>query len=92
VRSLYGFAGKPDVSSLPAHGFGDVTPFYEDAVRWAKAYGLADGYADLTFRQKLNITRGQAARIFYNLARSKPPWADTMTAPANMLFKTNLGP
>jgi hypothetical protein len=60
-------------------------------VTWAKANGLADGFAsDNTFRQKLNINRGNASRIMYGLARSPDAWADTMVAPSNMLFKSNL--
>jgi hypothetical protein len=43
TRSLYNFAGAPDVSGLPAHGFNDVTPFYNDAATWAKANGLVNG-------------------------------------------------
>ena len=90
TRSLYGFAGAKDVTGLPAHGFDDVTPFYEDAVTWAKANALADGFPDNTFRQTNNITRGNSSRLFYNLAQSKPAWADTMAAPPNMLFKANV--
>ena len=92
TRSLYNFAGAQNVSGLPAHGFGDVTAFYEDAVKWAKAYGLADGFTDNTFRQGDNINRGNAGRTFYNTAQTKPAWADTMAAPPNMLFKNNLTP
>lgn len=87
TRSLYGFAGMVDVSGLPGHGFGDVTPFYEDSVTWAKANGLADGFDDDTFRQRLAISRGNASRIPYNLARSPDAWDDWATAPVSMLFQ-----
>jgi hypothetical protein len=90
TRSLYNFAGAPDVSGLPPHGFSDVTPFYDDAVTWAKANGLANGFGDNTYRQTNPITRGNASRIFYNTAQTKAAWDDTMTAPPNMLFKSNL--
>jgi hypothetical protein len=60
-------------------------------VRWAKANGVFDGFAsDNTFRQKLNISRGSASRTFYNTAQTPAAWADTMSAPPNMLFKSNL--
>jgi hypothetical protein len=96
TRSLYGFAGAPSISEpqpLDPHGFADVTAFYGDAVTWAKANGLADGFtADNTFRQKLNISRGSASRTFYNTAQTPAAWGDTMVAPPNMLFKNNLAP
>ena len=87
TRSLYGFVGAPDVSSLPAHGFTDVTPFYDDAVRWAKANGLADGFANGTFRQKDDISRGNTARIVYNTALHPDAWLDPDLAPRSMLFR-----
>ncbi|MEL7207681.1 MAG: S-layer homology domain-containing protein, partial [Actinomycetota bacterium] len=92
TRSLYAFAGSPDVSGLPAHGLTDVTAFYENAVRWAKGNGLADGFPDNTYRLGDDIVRGNASRIFYNTAQSPAAWDDTMTAPANMLFRNNLLP
>ena len=92
TRSLYNFAGMPDVSGLPPHGCSDVTAFYDDAVTWAKANGLADGYDDNTFRQNNPITRGNASRIFYNTAQSPAAWDDPSTAPPNMLFRPNITP
>jgi hypothetical protein len=77
-------------SVFPTHGFSDVSPFFEDAVRWTEAQGIFDGFPDLTYRQNNPINRGNASRTAYNLAQTKPAWADTMTAPANMLFKSNL--
>ena len=72
--------------------FTDVTLFYDDAVKWAKAKALADGFPDNTFRQNNNINRGNASRTFYNTAQTPAAWADTMTAPPNMLFRNNLAP
>jgi len=92
TRSLYNFAGAPDISGLPAHGFSDVTPFYADAVAWAKGNGLADDFPGGTYNQNDDINRGNASRIFYNTAQTKPAWADTMAAPPNMFFKNNLAP
>ena len=92
TRSLYNFAGMPDVTGLPPHGFGDVTPFYENAVRWAKGNSLADGFPGGTYNQDDNINRGNASRIFYNTAQTPTAWADSMAAPPNMLFQDNLTP
>ncbi|MEL7207136.1 MAG: S-layer homology domain-containing protein, partial [Actinomycetota bacterium] len=88
TRSLYGFVGNPPPGG--PHGFTDVTPFYENAVRWAKNNGLADGFADNTYRLANNIIRGNASRIFYNTAQTPTAWADESTAPNNMLFRPNL--
>jgi hypothetical protein len=89
VRGLFGLAGEPTGS--PPHGFTDVTPFYDAAVSWAKANGLADGFNDNTFRHSKNITRGNGSRIFYNLAQSPMAWDQGgLNAPANVLFKTNI--
>ena len=51
-------AGAPDVSAFPGYGFSDVSLFFEDAVRWAKANGLFDGFPDDTFRQNNPTSRG----------------------------------
>ena len=92
IRTLYGFAGSPDPGVVP-HGFTDVGPFYNAAVTWAKAHGLVNGYAvDNTFRQRNNITRGDASRTAYNLAQTPAAWDDPGAAPLNMLFQDNIAP
>ena len=91
IRSLYGFAGSQNVSGLSAHPFTDVTPFYEDAVTWAKARGLADGLPNDTFRQNNNINRGNASRTVYNLAQTEPAWGlSNSQIPIAMIIKTNI--
>ena len=91
IRTLYGFAGSPDPGVVP-HGFTGVGPFYNDAVTWAKAHGLVNGYDDNTFRQRNNITRGDASRTAYNLAQTPAAWDNPGTAPPNMLFQDNTAP
>ena len=88
IRSFYGFAGAPDVTGLPDHGFTDVTLFYDDAVTWAKANGLADGYPDNTFRQNNNINRGNASRIFSNTAQTPTAWDDPVHRPTQHALPT----
>ena len=41
--------------------------WYADAVRQMAGFGLVSGYADGTFQPGANITRGQMAKILYNL-------------------------
>ncbi|MEL7209588.1 MAG: S-layer homology domain-containing protein, partial [Actinomycetota bacterium] len=89
IRSMHGYAGAVDVTGFPAHGFGDVTPYYEESVTWAKANDLADGFGDGTIRLFININRANASRISYNLAQTEAAWFDTMDAPDAMLFRPN---
>jgi hypothetical protein len=66
VRVLYRRAGSPDVSTLPAHGLSGVPAWVEDAVRWARAAGVLNGFADGTFRADLAVDRGQFANSVFN--------------------------
>jgi hypothetical protein len=66
VRVLYRLAGSPDVSTLPAHGLSGVPAWVEDAVRWARAAGVLNGFADGTFRADLAVDRGQFANSVFN--------------------------
>jgi hypothetical protein len=90
TRSLYQAAGAPDTTAYEPHGMTDITPFYENAVRWAIHNGLANGFQDDTYRTGNNINRGNAARIFYNTNRAPDAWANPGTAPSVTLFQTNL--
>jgi predicted outer membrane repeat protein len=90
VRAKYQFAGAPDVSGLPEVEFSDSTPFFEDAIRWAAANDLVTGYSDGTFRPNASMTRGNAARVDYLLARSPAAWDDPDSAPLQMLFRPSV--
>jgi len=70
VRLLYREAGAPNVSGFPPHGFTDVPVWVEDAVRWAKSEGIADGITATTFVPNAPITRAQVVRMKYRLAES----------------------
>jgi hypothetical protein len=73
ARQLHRAAGSPDPNSrgCPGHGFSDVPPWVEVAVRWIScpAFGpggvtpIATGYLDLTFRPDNSISRAEAARM-----------------------------
>jgi hypothetical protein len=53
----------------PSALFDDVEPcvWYEEAVNWLIDEGLADGFADNTFRGLEPITRGQVTRMVWRL-------------------------
>jgi len=70
VTILYRQEGKPTVSGAP---FSDVTSgqYYADAVVWAAANGIVNGYTDKTFRPDDNVTREQLAAILWRYAKYK---------------------
>ena len=70
VRMLYNEEGAPDPSAYPPHGFTDVPPWVEDAVRWAKGEGIVDGITPTTFAPDDPITRAQVVRMKYRFAGS----------------------
>ncbi len=72
ARLLYREAGAPDVGPLPAHGFNDVPPWVEDAVRWVKANGIMTGITPAAFVPNAPITRAQVVRAKYRLAGEPP--------------------
>ena len=45
------------------HPFGDVAAWVDDAVAWAYCNRHMNGFADLTFRGGLDITREQTSRL-----------------------------
>jgi len=66
VTILYRMAGSPSVAGL-ANPFGDVADgqYYTDAVKWAAANGIVDGYGNGTFGPNDYVTREQLAAILY---------------------------
>ena len=71
VTVLYRVEGKPAVTG--GSPFGDVATgaWYTDAVIWAAANGIVNGYEDGTFHPDDAITREQLAAILYSYAQSK---------------------
>jgi acetyl esterase/lipase len=70
VLMLWRFADEPDPTGLPGHGFSDVPPWLEGALRWARSEGLVAGYPDGSFREGLPVTRAQATRMLHRFAGS----------------------
>ena len=71
VTILYRSEGSPSVSS--ANPFTDVESgrYYTDAVTWAAANDIVNGYGDGTFGPTDNITREQFAAVLYRYAGYK---------------------
>ncbi|MCR4963815.1 MAG: S-layer homology domain-containing protein [Firmicutes bacterium] len=71
VTILYRLAGSPAVSE--ANPFSDVADgqWYADAVIWANANGIVEGYGNGKFGPNDNITREQMAAILYRYAKFK---------------------
>ena len=71
VSILYRLEGSPDVSGTPA--FTDVASdqWYSNAVVWASAHGIVDGYGNGKFGPNDTITREQMASILYRYAKFK---------------------
>ena len=70
VAILYRLEGSP---AAGASQFQDVEPgaYYAEAVSWASANGIVNGYSDGTFRPGNRITREQMAAFLYRYARGK---------------------
>jgi uncharacterized repeat protein (TIGR02543 family) len=68
---LWNLAGQPVVNyAMP---FSDVAPdaWYAEAVRWAAAEHITEGYEDGTFRAGQPVTREELAVFFYRYAQTK---------------------
>ena len=70
VTILYRMEGEP---AAPASTFSDVPggKYYANAVAWAAANGLVNGYGDDSFRPDGSVTREQLAAILYRYAALK---------------------
>ena len=68
VTMLYRLAGEPSVQA--DMDFDDVAPgkWYSDAVLWASANGIVEGYGEGIFGPHYQVTREQMAAIFYRWA------------------------
>lgn len=64
---LHNMAGKPSVYSS---SFSDVdySAYYGDAIRWARAYGVVNGYGNNTFVPDALVTREELCAMLANYA------------------------
>lgn len=67
VTVLYRMAGSPKVEGKVSEKFSDCTDgsWYADAVLWASANKVVDGYEDGTFKPTKSITRQEIAKVLY---------------------------
>ncbi|WP_062297233.1 S-layer homology domain-containing protein [Demequina maris] len=65
ARFLYSLAGEPAVDLSGDSPFADVDPSASnyEAIVWMQQAGIADGFADGTFRSTVSVNRGQMARF-----------------------------
>lgn len=70
ITVLYRLAGSPDASNLknPFKDINDKT-WCADAVKWAYANKVAEGYENGRFGSELEISRAQAAKMLYGYAK-----------------------
>lgn len=71
VTMLYRLEGKPVVTE--DNPFSDVEEgtWYTEAIIWAAANGVVDGYGEGLFGPEDEVTREQMAKIMYNYAKYK---------------------
>ena len=71
VAVLHRLENQPVVSQ--ENPFTDIKygSYYEDAIAWAAANGIVEGYGDGSFEPDANITREQMATILYRYADYK---------------------
>ena len=71
IAALWRMAGSPMVEV--AEGFNDVYEgdWYNDAIRWASASGIAGGYGDSIFGPNDAITREQIATVLHHYCTYK---------------------
>ncbi len=72
VTVLYRMAKSPDVSGVTT-SFNDVErgSWYENAVKWAKSWGVVTGTSETTFSPNDKITREQMVTMLYRYAGAK---------------------
>lgn len=70
VTVLHRMEGTPTASSA---GFDDVAKnlWYTDAINWAQANGIVQGYGDGTFRPDVTMTREEMVAVFYRYSEHK---------------------
>lgn len=84
---LHNMAGKPSVYSS---SFSDVDygAYYGDAIRWARAYGVVNGYGNNTFLPDNLVTREELCAMLANYA-SRVKGLSTFTSGAKVDSKVD---
>lgn len=71
VTVIYRMEGEPQTTVDNAFTDVPANEYYANAVAWASANVIVDGYSDTEFAPNDNITREQMAAIIYRYARYK---------------------
>ena len=71
VTMLFRMAGKPAAESNAVYQDVPADAWYADAVRWASAGGIVNGYGNGSFGPGNELTREQLAAMLYRYARSR---------------------
>ena len=81
VTVLYRMAGSPKVEGKVSEKFSDCTDgsWYADAVLWASANKVVDGYEDGTFKPTKSITRQEMAKVLYGYDKIGGKTAEDIT-------------
>lgn len=81
VTVLYRMAGSPEVTGKVSEKFTDCTDgsWYADAVLWASANGIVDGYEDGTYKPTKAVNRQEMAKILYGYDKVGGKNADGIT-------------
>ena len=65
ITTLYRLAGEPEVTQKSTFTDLPANAYYEEAVAWAQANGIAKGVTGTTFCPEKAVTREQAATFLY---------------------------
>ena len=81
VTVLYRMAGSPAVTGKVSEKFTDCTDgsWYADAVLWASANGIVDGYEDGPYKPTKAVNRQEMAKILYGYDKVGGKNADGIT-------------
>ena len=81
VTVLYRMAGSPEVTGKVSEKFTDCTDgsWYADAVLWASANKIVDGYEDGTYKPTKAISRQEMAKVLYGYDKIGGKTADGIT-------------
>ena len=71
VQVLWNLEGNPHVSTAIQYSDVASDAWYYDAVQWATAEGIVDGYGNGIYGPEDDITREQMALMFYRYAQHK---------------------
>ena len=83
VTVLYRMEGQPAVAGTSFFTDVPAGEWYSDAVEWAAASGIVNGYGDGTYGPKDHVTREQLVTILYRYAQWKGYAVKTVSLKAN---------